>query len=68
MINIWSFADYDGKIKIVTKDGNEYIGTICDIEDAEEDDDYTEDCLNMDCKDGVRGFFQSEIETIEKVF
>ena len=67
MINIWNYIDYKGRIKLTTTDGEEYIGLISDIEDKEEDDAYEDDCLNIYCKDGVWGFFQYEIEKIEKI-
>ena len=65
MVNMWDYENYEGKIKITTTDHEEYVGTILDIEDIEEDDAYTDDCINIYCEDGPWGFFQYEIEKIE---
>ena len=67
MINIWDFEGYKGKIKITTTDGEEYVGLISDIEDKDEDDAYEDDCINIYGTDGIWGFFQNEIEKIEKL-
>ena len=67
MNNVWDFADYKGKIKITTKDGEKYLGFVSDVEDKEDDDAYEDDCINIYCDDGIWGIFQNEIEKIEKL-
>ncbi len=66
MINdIWDLLDYEGRVKIITKEGLEHIGKICLIEDVDEDDDYTDECLFIDCEDGNNwAIFIHEIEDI----
>ena len=63
--NIWDLLNYNGKVKIVTRKGMEHIGTICFIEDVDEDDDYTDECLFIDCDEGdTWAVFVHEIEDI----
>ena len=64
-MNIWKLADYDGKLKITTKFGIEHIGTVCLIEDVDEDDDYESECVFLDCEDGTWAVFAHEIAKIE---
>ena len=67
MINIWELRDYYGKIKVTTISGKEYIGTFCCILEKDEDEDFIDDVLYIDCEDGPWGFFKCEIEAIEKL-
>ena len=67
MINIWNLRDYYGEIKITTLNGEEHTGTFCCILEKDEDEDFIDDILYIDCKDGTWGFFRCEIEKIEKL-
>ena len=63
--NIWDLLDYNGRVKIITKKGMEHTGTICCIEDVDEDDDYVDECLFIDCVEGdTWAIFVHEIEDI----
>lgn len=66
-MNIW---DYNGEknIRIKTKTGNEYIGDVVSVFDAEETYD-SEDSITIVTDLGQYiGFFPSEIESIERMF
>lgn len=67
-MNIWELLDYNGKIKITTKEGVEHIGNVCLIEDVDEDDDYTDECVFIDCADGTWAIFAHEIQKVEEVY
>lgn len=62
--NIWNLLDHNGRVKIITKKGMEHTGTICCIQDVDEDDDYIDECLCLECADGIWGIFVHEIEDI----
>ena len=52
MVNIWELRDYNGKIKITTIKGKENVGTFCFILEKDEDEDFIDDLLYLDCEDG----------------
>ena len=65
MNNIWRLLDHEGKIRLVSKEGNTRIGKVILIEDVDEDDDYTDECIYVECNDGIWAYFVHEIEKIE---
>lgn len=67
MIDIWNLRDYDGRIRITTIKGKKHVGTFCCILEKDEDEDFIDDLLYLDCEDGPWGFFRCEIEKIEKL-
>lgn len=62
--NIWDLLEYEGRLQIIKKNGKEHIGKLILIEDVDEDDDYTDECLCLECADGIWGIFVHEIEDI----
>ena len=55
-------------IKIVTNDGLIFTGYVADVVDKNEDEDGTEDYIDIDLDDGkIVGFYESEIARIEDV-
>lgn len=67
MVNIWDFAWNLGKVKIVTNDGQTFIGDTLCVDPAEEADD-EEDSITIEMKDGrIIGFHPSEISSIERI-
>ena len=68
MINIWEY-EYCGKVKIIDKDGNEFIGEAQEITDESErsEDEMQEDGITILSEGKLIEFYQSEIQTIEKM-
>lgn len=68
MINLWEY-EYSGKIKIVDMEGDAYIGTAQEVTDEEErsDEERQETGITIECDGTLMEFYQSEIETIEKL-
>ena len=68
MINIWNF-EYCGKVKIVDIDGNEFTGESQEITDESErsDDEKAEDGITILSDGKLIEFYQSDIQSIEKV-
>ncbi|MBC5685564.1 hypothetical protein H8R94_02860 [Roseburia sp. NSJ-9] len=68
MINIWNF-EYCGKVKIVDIDGNEFTGEAQEITDESErsDDEKAEDGITILSDGKLIEFYQSDIQSIEKV-
>lgn len=68
MINIWEF-EYCGKVKIIDRDGNEFIGEAQEVTDEGErfDDEKKEDGITILSNGKLIEFYQSEIAFIEKV-
>ena len=68
MINIWEF-EYCGKVKIIDKDGNEFIGEAQEITDESErsEDEKAEDGITILSEGRLIEFYQSDIQSIEKV-
>lgn len=68
MINLWEY-EYSGKIKIVDMEGDSYIGTAQEVTDEEErsDEERQETGITIECDGTLMEFYQSEIETIEKL-
>ena len=68
MINIWEY-EYCGKVKIIDKDGNEFIGEAQEVTDESEraDDEKQEDGITISSEGKLIEFYQSEIQSIEKV-
>ncbi|MDD6058212.1 MAG: hypothetical protein PUB98_08165 [Clostridiales bacterium] len=68
MINIWEF-EYGGKVKIVDKDGNEFFGDAQEITDESErsDEEKAEDGITILSEGKLIEFYQSDIQSIEKV-
>lgn len=68
MIDIWAYQDVTDIVKVKDIDGNEFVGTISEIVDAEEESDdygFGEDSIGIDCEQGYVGIPQSEIQSIE---
>lgn len=68
MINIWNF-EYCGKVKIVDIEGNEFTGEAQEITDESErsDDEKAEDGITILSDGKLIEFYQSDIQSIEKV-
>ena len=66
MVNIWSYVDYSGKVKIVTVNGQEIVGKIYYVEDKDEGDSQ-DDCLNIYTQGMIIGIYQKDILEIEKL-
>ena len=68
MINIWEY-EYCGKVKIIDKDGNEFIGEAQEITDESErsEDEMQEDGITILSGGKLIEFYQSEIRMIEKM-
>ena len=68
MINIWNF-EYCGKVKFVDIDGNEFTGEAQEITDESErsDDEKAEDGITILSDGKLIEFYQSDIQSIEKV-
>ena len=63
--NIWNLLEYEGRVKIIKKNGKVHTGKIILIEDVDEDDDYIDECLFIDCDgDDTWAVFVHEIEDI----
>lgn len=68
MINIWDYQEVTDTVRITDADGNEFVGIISEIVDAEEESDgygLGEDSIGIDCEQGYVGIPQSEIKSIE---
>lgn len=66
MINIWDYADYSGRVKIVTTDEKEIVGKVYYVEDKDEAD-IQDDCLNIIVDGIIFGIYQKDILKIEKL-
>ena len=66
MVNIWEYANDLPKIKLVTTNGERYVGDVYMVFDAEEADD-KEDILALSVEGGrIRHFYPSQIAKIER--
>lgn len=66
MVNIWDYADYSGRVKIVTTDEKEIVGKVYYVEDKDEAD-IQDDCLNIIVDGIIFGIYQKDILKIEKL-
>lgn len=66
MVNIWDYADYSGRVKIVTTDEKEIVGKVYYVEDKDEAD-IQDDCLNIVVDGIIFGIYQKDILKIEKL-
>ncbi|MBQ7937149.1 MAG: hypothetical protein IJ283_01450 [Oscillospiraceae bacterium] len=66
MVNIWDYADYSGRVKIVTTDEKEIVGKVYYVEDKDEAD-IQDDCLNIIVDGIILGIYQKDILKIEKL-
>lgn len=68
MIDLWKY-EYGGKVKIVNTVGETFTGTAQEITDAEErsDEERQETGITINCAGALIEFYQSEIESIEKI-
>ena len=66
MVSIWDYADYSGRVKIVTTDEKEIVGKVYYVEDKDEAD-IQDDCLNIIVDGIIFGIYQKDILKIEKL-
>ena len=68
MINLWQY-EYCGKVKIVDKDGNLFIGDAQEVTDESERSEFenAEDGITILSDGKLIEFYQSEIQSIESV-
>lgn len=65
MVNIWDYANKKPRVKIISAWGDECVGDVIAVCDAEETED-TEDCIDIELDNGeIRSFYPHEIESIE---
>lgn len=64
-MNIWDFQyEFKHSIKLTDKDGDTFIGKLIEIMDTDEMDT-DEARVVLETKDGIIGFWESEIASIE---
>ena len=63
-MNIWDYQDISENIKLTTKDGNIYMGTVLSVLDAD-DLEANEPQLSIETEAGIFGIWESEIESVE---
>ena len=68
MIDLWKY-EYGGKVKIVDLDGNTYVGMAQEVTDEEErsDEERKETGITIECDGVLVEFYQSEVNSIERV-
>lgn len=65
MVNIWEYANAKPRVKIISVDGEKYVGDIIAVLDAEEIEG-EQDCMDIELDNGVIvSFYPDEIESIE---
>lgn len=65
MVNIWDYANAKPRIKIVPTDGDECVGDVIAVLDAEETE-WEQDCIDIELDSGeIKSFYPDEIESIE---
>ena len=67
MINIWKYANSLPRIKLLDTHGEQYIGQVIAVFDAEEMDD-SQDCIDIRLDSGaIKSFYPDEIERIDVI-
>ncbi len=66
-MNIWDFQNLSNKVKLITKDKGVYIGYVLSILDTDDQDDTEEPEVCLETSDGIIGFWESEIASMEIV-
>lgn len=67
MINIWEFAKNLPRISLISADGNQFVGKIIAVMDAQEADD-DDDNMVVEADSGeIKIFYPNEIESIEVI-
>ena len=65
-MNIFDF-EYEKNVRITTKKGNVFFGTVIDIQDIGVEDDVNEPSVSIETSHGIYGLLESEIANIEIV-
>lgn len=66
-MNIWDYQyEYKHDLKLTDKDGDVFVGRLLDIMDTDEMDT-EEPRVTLETSDGIIGFWESEIASIEIV-
>lgn len=63
-INIWDY-EYENNVRIKTNDGQEFVGTVIDIQYADESEN-GENIVAIETDHGIFGISESEIAEIGK--
>ena len=68
MIDLWKH-EYGGKVKIMNSAGETFTGMAQEVTDVEErsDEERQEIGITINCDGALVEFYQSEIESIEKI-
>lgn len=68
MIDLWKY-EYAGKVKIIDIDGNTFIGMAQEVTDEEDrsDEERKEMGITIECDGALVEFYQSEINSIERM-
>lgn len=66
IMNIWDYQGISEKVKLETKDGKVYTGSIISILDAD-DLEANEPQLSIETSDGIYGIWESEIQNMEVI-
>ena len=65
MVNIWDYANTLPRIKLKAVTGEEFIGDVVMVLDAEEIES-VQDCIDVELDSGeIKSFYPNEIESIE---
>lgn len=67
MVNIWEYANSLPRVKLADVYGNNYVGNVIAVLDAEETED-TDDSIDIRIDGGeIKSFYPDEIKSIEVV-